>query len=370
MATKRHMLQRLQFAQLRTRIADQIRHFHPQLRKTLLGNLSELIAAVVMARSVQLARIGEELPVNATEAAREQWVRRQLSNNTEDTLHLFRPVAESLLAGFAGRTVRLILDPTDLADDLTIVTIGLAYQGRALPLAWATVYIKPDTVKEAIHLLFAELTQWLPQDAHVYLLGDREFHGEEMLQLIQAQGWIPVVRTMGDIKIELEDGRQCEVQDLAPARGQTAFYQQVWLTLWGWGPYSLSLSNALQAKRGLKPEDPWYIVSTEPAGPQMLALYRCRMWLDETFRDLKSHGFHLEQTRLDRTDRLDRLMLVLALACWWVLGRGIWVERTGQRRQVDRVKQPKCSLFTLGLRWINQLLNRDELPEVVLVPEL
>ena len=41
-----------------------------------------------------------------------------------------------------------------------------------------------------------------------------------------------------------------------------------------------------------------------------------------------------------------------------------------ERRQVDRVKQPKCSLFTLGLRWINQLLNRDELPEVVLVPEL
>jgi len=38
MATKRHILQRLQFAQLRTRIADQIRHFHPQLRKTLLGN--------------------------------------------------------------------------------------------------------------------------------------------------------------------------------------------------------------------------------------------------------------------------------------------------------------------------------------------
>ena len=52
MSAKRHILQRLQFAQLRTRLADQIAHFHPQLRKTLLRNLSELIAAVVMARSV------------------------------------------------------------------------------------------------------------------------------------------------------------------------------------------------------------------------------------------------------------------------------------------------------------------------------
>jgi hypothetical protein len=94
------------------------------------------------------------------------------------------------------------------------------------------------------------------------------------------------------------------------------------------------------------------------------------MWLDETFRDLKSQGFHLDQTRLDRTERIDRLLLALVLACWWVMGCGLTVERTGQRHQVDRVKQPKCSLFTIGLRWINQLLNRDELPAVILVPVL
>jgi hypothetical protein len=42
----------------------------------------------------------------------------------------------------------------------------------------------------------------------------------------------------------------------------------------------------------------------------------------------------------------------------------------GLRRQVDRAKHPKCSLFTIGLRWINQLLNRDKMPDVVLVPVL
>jgi hypothetical protein len=76
----------------------------------------------------------------------------------------------------------------------------------------------------------------------------------------------------------------------------------------------LSLANAAQAKRGQEPEDPWYIASTEPAGPQTLALYGVRMRADEMYRDLKSQGFHLEQTRSDRPDRLVRLMLVLALA--------------------------------------------------------
>ena len=113
--------------------------FHPGLRKTLLNNLSELVAAITMAHSVQLAAIGAKLPVDTDEESRQQWVRRQLSNDTKGTLELFRPLAQSLLAGFAGRSIRLILDPTDLSDDLTIVQLAVAYRGRALALAWMTV---------------------------------------------------------------------------------------------------------------------------------------------------------------------------------------------------------------------------------------
>lgn len=367
---KRHIIRKLSFAQLRTRIADQFAGFHPGLRKTLLRNVSELVAALTLARSAQLAAIGSKLPVDTSAEAREQWVRRQLCNDTEDTLQLFRPVAASLLAGFAGRTVRLILDPTDLAADLTIIQLSLAYRGRALPLAWMTSYIKPGTVKEAVRLLFAEVKQWLPPDARVYLIGDREFHGQDMLELIREQSWTPVVRTKGSLTTELESGRCCHVADLAPPRGQTAFYQRVWLTSWRWGPYSLSVAHAAQPKRGQKVDDPWYIVSTELATPHILALYAVRMWADELFRDLKSQGFHLDQTRLTHTERIDRLMLIMALAYWWIIGRGIWVDRMRLRRRVDRCKHPKCSLFTIGLRWIHRLFDRDKLPDVCLIPAL
>jgi hypothetical protein len=368
--SRKHLIENRQFRQLRTRLADQLAHFHPQLRKTLLHNLSELVAAVTLARNVQLSAVGAKIPVDSSEEARQQWVRRQLCNDTEDTLQLFRPLAQSLLAGFAGRSVRLILDPTDLAADLTIVQITLAYRGRALPLAWLTTYIKPGTVKDAIGWLFAEIRTWLPSDARIYLIGDREFHGQDMLELIQEQNWIPVVRTKSNLLVELEDGTRCRIADLAPQRGQCSFYQRVWLTGWGWGPYSLSLAHAAQPKRGQKAEDPWYIVCSEPATPHILTLYATRMWTDEMFRDLKSQGFHLEQTRLTHTDRIDRLMLALALAYWWVLGRGIWVDRMQLRRPVDRCKHPKCSLFTLGLRWIHRLLTLDKLPDVALMPVL
>ena len=77
-------------------MADQIAHFHPGLRKTLLNNLSELVAAITLAHNVQLAAIGAKLPVDSDEESREQWVCRQLSNNAKGTLELFQPLAQSL----------------------------------------------------------------------------------------------------------------------------------------------------------------------------------------------------------------------------------------------------------------------------------
>jgi hypothetical protein len=360
----------MEFLQLRTQIASQLALFHPQLRKTLLRNLAELVTATALARHVHLAKIGDELPLDTSHEARIQWVRRQLANDSEDTLSLFAPVVQALVAGWAGRSVRLILDPTDLSADLCIVQVALAYRGRALPIAWMTVQIQPGAVKAALEHLFTTIQGWLPVGTHVYLIADREFHGHNVLETIEQRGWIPVVRSKGRIAVELADGWMGRLADLAPAAGQQAFYQKVWLTAWGWGPYSLSLSNVPQAKRGKKKEDPWYIISTDPAGPQVLSLYAVRGWVDQMFRDLKGQGFHLDKTRLEDPKRLDRLMLVLALIYWWLLELGIWVDRMGLRRRVDRAKQPKCSLFMIGLRWFKRMLRLDTMPNVRLVPVL
>jgi hypothetical protein len=97
---KRHNLKRrMEFLQLRTPIASQLAHFHPDLRKTLLHNLAELVTATALARHIHLAKIGDELPVDTSDEARIQWVRRQLANDTEAPLTLFAPVVQALVGG-------------------------------------------------------------------------------------------------------------------------------------------------------------------------------------------------------------------------------------------------------------------------------
>ena len=359
---------RFEQLELKTRIASQLRAFHPAMRKTLLDNITELTVALAQARHVHLAKIAEKLNRSGAESSREQWVRRQLANDTMDTWDIFRPLAECLLKGLVGRSVDLILDPTDLDAERCIVMVMLAYHGRALPLLWFSFEMKPGMIQDSVTLLLAEIHRWLPAGVQVHLLADREFHGVDMLALIEKQGWIPVVRTKGTVTVTPAEGPGSPLQVYAPAVGQTRFEQALWLTVEEIGPYSISMSCA-PAKRGAE-LDPWFIVSTLPAGPLLLHLYAKRFWIEETFRDFKGYGFHLEATGVSDPARLDRLCLIIALVCWWVLSVGIWVHRMGLRAEVDRTKHSRLSLFQLGLRYINRLLHLGHVPDVRFIPEL
>ena len=42
------------------------------------------------------------------------------------------------------------------------------------------------------------------------------------------------------------------------------------------------------------------------------------------FSDFKSRGFGLENSQLQRVDRMDRLILIMTLALYWAVSTGMW----------------------------------------------
>jgi hypothetical protein len=79
---------------------------------------------------------------------------------------------------------------------------------------------------------------------------------------------------------------------------------------------------------------------------------RLRNWCEQVWRDFKSQGFDLEATALAAGERLERLLLGMALAMVWVLWLGAAVIRHGFRQRVDSGTHRKLSLFQIGLRWL------------------
>ena len=48
---------------------------------------------------------------------------------------------------------------------------------------------------------------------------------------------------------------------------------------------------------------------------------------DAMFPDFKSRGFGLEDSQLQRTGRMDRLILVMTLALYWAVSTGMWAAK-------------------------------------------
>ena len=65
---------------------------------------------------------------------------------------------------------------------------------------------------------------------------------------------------------------------------------------------------------GLAIEEPWYLVSNAPLQLELVWSYARRFWCEELFRDQKSGIFQLESSGLRHPERIDRLLLVVAIA--------------------------------------------------------
>lgn len=111
------------------------------------------------------------------------------------------------------------------------------------------------------------------------------------------------------------------------------------------------------------------LISNQPAARARLREYAVRMHTEERFRDDKSGGFEMAHTRLQHADRLERLLLALAIATLWCheLGEHVLEQGEACRRAIDPGPQCELSVFQLGLRWLKRCVstNLSSLPAFI-----
>jgi len=83
-----------------------------------------------------------------------------------------------------------------------------------------------------------------------------------------------------------------------------------------------------------------------------------RREIDESFRDDKSGGLDMAHTRSQHPERLERLLLAVALATLWCheLGQRGMSQGESIRRTIDPGSKRELSLFQLGLRWLRRCI--------------
>lgn len=99
-------------------------------------------------------------------------------------------------------------------------------------------------------------------------------------------------------------------------------------------------------------------MSDQPAGRRRVQEYAWRMRVEATFQDSKSRGWNLEASLIADFERLNRLLLALFLAMWWVTHLAAACLHHGQRDQFDRHDRRDKGMFRLGRLWLLDILRR------------
>jgi hypothetical protein len=168
-------------------------------------------------------------------------------------------------------------------------------------------------------------------------------------------GWHFRLRLKANQQVTLPDGPRQALADLHLRRGIVRFLHGVLLGVEGYGPVDIAMAWVDRPDA-----EPWYLATDEKADQRTLTEYSWRMDIDESFKDDKSGGFQLEDCELGDAESVSRLLLVMAVACLYLVSLGTFVVETEQRQTVDSHWRRGLSYFQIGWRWLRRLIYQAD----------
>jgi hypothetical protein len=116
----------------------QLRQLCPTQRITRLRTFAWLMVGILQSKSVQLSQIALKIPGRAKETSTVRRLERLLDTEAVRVREWYAPIARAWLLSQASTTgeVRLILDSTKVSFAHQQLMVALAFQRRAIPIAW------------------------------------------------------------------------------------------------------------------------------------------------------------------------------------------------------------------------------------------
>lgn len=348
---------------LYSRLFACVREFHPQIHVRRISNWVWVIVGLIQARSVHLSEIAQHIPSPAQAAGRIAQVRRWLANPFVNVSQFFAPLITQVLQNWHDRDVFLILDGTEVNHGrLQFFRVSLSHCFRALPVAWLVREGRGLIQQEACAELLEHTARLLQGVRSVTFLADRGFRDTDWAEKCIALGWNYVIRVANSTYVTLGTGELLCVRQLARP-GRNRYFANVGLTKVKKFQCHLMLTW-LPTKQG-ELELCVIMTNLRPCH-QTLKQYVKRMHIEQSFRDDKSGGFDLAATKLQDAERLNHLLLAVAVAVLWIYEIGASVIRAQERSEIDPAYKRQLSIFQIGWRKLHRAISCLNIPPCTL----
>jgi hypothetical protein len=338
-------------AQLHAELIGFLRQHCPVRDQRHLVLLAWMVAGLLLSETICFDRWKTRLPfAHCLASSWQRRCQRWLSNRRIDVEAIDGPLIVWAIQHWQnqGHSLHLALDTTMLWNRFCVVVVSVVAHGRAILLLWQTLEHPSASVSASISIaLLEKADQLLIGFESITLLADRAFPCDELIAWFKSRPrWSYVMRLRGDTEIHgTAAPLGCQVRKLHLRRGQCRGFRGVRL----WADGSQSANLVIAHPTGLPVEEPWYLISNRAADLDLVWSYAQRFCCEQLFRDQKSGVFQLASSGLREPQRIDRLLLVVAIAVLAGSLQGYALSLAGLRRQVDPHWKRGMSFLRIGL---------------------
>jgi hypothetical protein len=332
-----------------------------ELRASQAKTLAELVEAAVHAGRGTLSAIGRALggPTDAKHKIKRVW--RFCDNHRIHAAEVMPRVIRRLTRK-RKKPLLVALDWTEVGPFHTLMAVAVL-KGRAIPLLWASyrsgqLHKSQNSLEEGLLRL---LISMLPGGVRVILLADRGFGRTELAKTCEQLKLRYLIRIRPDVSIA-HPSYTGILRDIVVKKGTGRVLSGVQYRSDG----AVSLSVVVWWQRGLpeQRDEPWFLMTNLSGGAvELTQLYARRVAVEELFRDSKGsrYGLGLGQTQLSTPGRLDRLILILALAIILLVGLGLLARGRFRPGAWCSSNNPsECSDLTVGRRMWDRIREPPE----------
>ncbi|MDB9518394.1 IS4 family transposase [Roseofilum reptotaenium CS-1145] len=353
---------------------------HLSLTQYLTLNL--LVLVVQGCRNVALSKLAERFPQPIKVASRVRSIQRLLSLKSLNAKKVWFPIVRELLKKekeeregkkkkkglFHQEYLLLVIDRTQWKER-NVMMLSLVWGTHALPVYWEMLRKKGSSSLEEQERVLSPVLELL-KEYKIVVIGDREFQSVKLGEWLYSRGVDFVLRQKKSTCIAENSSLYESLESLEIRPGMSRFYREVYCgKSHQLGPFNLT-AYWKRKYRGKGPKEAWFILTSLDDMELALSFYSARWGIETLFKDCKTGGYNLEETRVNE-QRLLATILVIAMAYTWATLQGIaWgkmsinsylARPTEKERKVKRHSHFYMGCY--GLLWVHAFQSWSSLAQ-------
>jgi len=321
-------------------LKDKLREFFPA-NKFRIDLIALFILALIQVSTINLTKIAAALPGKTKVDSHYRRLQRFFQAFKFNQFI----VAQIIISFLPMDKFTLSMDRTNWKFgrvDINILTIGIVYKGICFPIIWKLLKKRGNSNLRERTELTDKCLDFIGPEHIECLLADREFIGSDWF------GYLLQKELPFNIRIKdnflLSNGKHIKSLFRDTKLNEEKSFKK-----------RFSICGHKLYLSGTRLKDEYLIVATSQKPPGALNVYARRWEIETLFGCLKTRGFNFEDTHLNRLERIDTLMTLMAIAFCWAHMVGEWLHQQTPIRIKTHGRMAK-SIFRYGLDYLKNIL--------------